>query len=220
MPTQRYSIEMHQDGRSWFENMYWSATNTPVHDADGKLICVSHTTIDITAQVLAAQALQLSRQEAIGSAQTAEAERANLEAVLFVAPVGILVVDRDGKVLQRNSAHVGLFGDDLPGHRERVELRDWHGWFVDGDRAGEQLAPENWPLRQALDGHAVEHCFLRVEAFDSGAIRTMLISSSPILNQQGEIVGVVAVSMDIEERVRAEEALREADRRKMNSWRC
>ena len=214
MPTQRYPIEMHQDGRSWFENMYWSATNTPVYNADGTLLCISHTTIDITAQVLAEQALHLSRQEAILNAQTAEAERANLEAVLFVAPVGILVVDRDGKVLQRNPAHAELFGDDLPGHRERVELREWHGWFVDGDRAGERLAPEDWPLHQALEGRAVEHRLVRIESFDSKAIRTMLISSSPILGPQGEIVGAVAVSMDIEERVRAEEALKDADQRK------
>ena len=64
MPAQRYPIEMHRDGRSWFEDMYWSATNSPVYGPDGTLLCVSHTTIDITAQVRAEQALKLSEEQA------------------------------------------------------------------------------------------------------------------------------------------------------------
>jgi len=115
MPVQRYPIEMHKDGRSWFEDMPWSATNTPVYDADGKLACVSHTTINITAQVLAEQALLLSREEALRNARMAEAERANLAAVLRAAPVGVLVVDRTLRVLHRNPAHEAMFGPELPG---------------------------------------------------------------------------------------------------------
>lgn len=55
MAAQHYPIEMERDGRRWFEDMYWSATNTPVYDEVGTLLCVSHTTIDITARVLAPQ---------------------------------------------------------------------------------------------------------------------------------------------------------------------
>lgn len=214
MPAQRYPIEMQRDGKRWFEDMYWSATNTPVYGDDSALCFIAHTTIDITAQVRAEQALEASRLDAIRNAQTAQGQRAKLETILFVAPVGILVVDREGKVLQRNPAHAALFGDDLPGHKERVELREWQGWFVDGERAGQQLAPDDWPLRQALAGTGVDRCLLRVKSFDSNAVRTMLISSAPLRDGGGTIVGAVAVSMDIEERVRAEQALRDADRRK------
>jgi len=57
MPAQLYPIEMHRDGKSWFENMYWSATNTPIYGTNGNLLCVSHTTIDITERVNAEQRL-------------------------------------------------------------------------------------------------------------------------------------------------------------------
>ena len=214
MPAQRYPIEMHRDGKRWFEDLYWSATNTPIHGEDGTLRCISHTTIDITAQVRAEQAFEASRLDAIRNAQRAQAQRTKLETVLFVAPVGILVVDREGNVLQRNPAHAALFGDDLPGHQGRVELREWQGWFVDGERDGQPLAPDDWPLQRALAGTAVDRCLLRVKSFDSDAIRTMLVSSAPIRDDEGGIAGAVAVSMDIEERVRAEQALRDADRRK------
>ncbi|QGZ38512.1 signal transduction histidine kinase [Pseudoduganella flava] len=214
MATQRYPIEMQRDGRCWFENMYWSATNTPIHAADGTLLCISHTTIDVTAQALAEQALRASRQEAVRNAQTAQAQRANLEAVLQVAPVGILVVDRDGKVVQRNPAHVELLGRALPRRQECVDFGGWTGWFADGAHAGRQLDAADWPLQRALAGHTVEHCLLRVQSFDSTDIRTMLVSSAPIHDRAGAMTGAVAVATDMEARVRAEQALQEADRRK------
>jgi signal transduction histidine kinase/ActR/RegA family two-component response regulator len=214
MPAQRYPIEMERDGRRWFENMYWSATNTPVYAEDGRLLCISHTTIDITAQVLAEQALERSREEALASARTAEAERANLAAVLSAAPVGILVVDGELRVLQKNPAHTRLFGDDFAGIGARVDLAIWNGWFVGGPRAGDKLAPADWPLQRALSGETVDHCPLRLESFDARTVHTMLVSSAPIRGSSGEVVGAVAVAMDIEERIRAEQALREADQRK------
>jgi PAS domain S-box-containing protein len=57
MAAQLYPIEMHQDGKSWFEDMYWSATNTPIYDDNGKLAFISHTTIDITEKVRSEQRL-------------------------------------------------------------------------------------------------------------------------------------------------------------------
>jgi PAS domain S-box-containing protein len=216
MAAQRYPIEIERDGRRWFENMYWSATNTPIFDANGTLLCISHTTIDITAQVLAEQALERSRQEALASARTAESERANLAAVLSAAPVSILVVDRELRVLQKNPAHARLFGDDLAGAGAgaRFDLDVWNGWFAGGPRAGDKLAPGDWPLQRALAGETVDHCPLRVQSFSGGTARTMLVSSAPIHGADGEVAGAVAVAMDIEERIRAEQALQEADRRK------
>ncbi|WP_051971335.1 ATP-binding protein [Massilia sp. 9096] len=214
MAAQRYPIEMERDGRRWFEIMYWSATNTPVYGDDGRLLCVSHTTIDITAQVLAEQALERSREEALASARRAEAERANLAAVLSAAPVGILVVDRAQRVIEKNPAYTRLFGNDFADIGARIDLDVWNGWLVGGPRAGDKLRLEDWPLQRALAGETVDHCPLRVQSFDADAVRTMLVSSAPIHGADGEVVGAVAVAMDIEERIRAEQALQEADRRK------
>jgi signal transduction histidine kinase/ActR/RegA family two-component response regulator len=215
MPVQRYPIEMHKDGRTWFEDMYWSATNTPVYDADGKLACVSHTTINITAQVLAEQALLLSREEALRNARMAEAERANLAAVLRAAPVGVLVVDRTLRVLHRNPAHEAMFGPALPGAAGQIDFSQWRGWFIDGEAAGRRLEPGEWPLQRACAGEMVEQSLVRVRTFTAKpAERMLLVSAAPIVDGEGVVAGAVAVAMDIESRVRAEEALKEADRRK------
>ncbi|TQK02653.1 ATP-binding protein [Herbaspirillum sp. SJZ107] len=215
MAAQYYPIEMHKDGRSWFQDMYWSATNTPVYGADGTLLCISHTTIDITAQVLAEQALETSRQEALVSARKAEAARAYLAGVLSAAPVGVLVVARDHTVLHRNPAHEALFGAGYFYDDGRIDFPAMHGWFIDDTQEGRRIGPGEWPLARALAGDTVDRCLLKVLVPGSASdCRILLVSSAPILDDAGQLVGAVAVSMDIEARVRAEESLREADRRK------
>jgi signal transduction histidine kinase/ActR/RegA family two-component response regulator len=215
MPVQRYPIKMQKDGRTWFEDMYWSATNTPVLDADGALACISHTTIDITAQVRAEQALRLSREEALRNLRRAEAEQSSLAAVLQAAPVGVLVVDRDLTVLHRNPAHKAMFGAATHDELQRIDFDDWTGWFTDGPQAGRQLTSEEWPLRRAAGGTTVEQCLLRVQSFGGDqAERMLLVSAAPIVDGGGMLVGAVSVTMDIEARVRAEEALRESNQRK------
>jgi PAS domain-containing protein len=51
--AQPYAVEMRSEGVSWFEPMYWNATNTPLFDAAGQLAAILHTAIDVTAQVVA-----------------------------------------------------------------------------------------------------------------------------------------------------------------------
>jgi signal transduction histidine kinase/ActR/RegA family two-component response regulator len=214
MPIQYFPIRMQLDGRSWFQDMYWSATNTPIRDAQGKLVCISHTTIDITAQVLAEQALRKSRQEALGLVRKAEKERAYLAGVLQAAPVGILVVDRDMKVLHRNPTHRAMFGSPMPQAAGQVNFGLWTGWFIDGEHAGRRLEPHEWPLERACRGETVDRCLLEVEAFVPGTPRRMMMVSAAPIVDGGGVLGAVAISVDISARVRAEKALKDADQRK------
>ncbi|WP_338762248.1 ATP-binding protein [Massilia sp. METH4] len=214
MPVQRYPIKMHKDGQSWFEDMYWSATNTPVYDREGGLLCISHTTIDITAQVLAEKALRVSREEAVRHAHSAEAERAYLAGVLQAAPMGVIVVDKTMTVRHRNSAHMKLFGEAIPRSSGKIDFERWNGWFIDGDRAGCKLMAHEWPLHRACGGETVDRCMLEVEAFLPEAPRRMMMVSAAPIGDGTDVLGAVAVSVDIAQRVRAEQALKEADQRK------
>jgi PAS domain-containing protein len=50
MAVQRYDV---RDAAGHYVEKYWQPVNTPVHDADGKLICLLHHVEDVTAEVLA-----------------------------------------------------------------------------------------------------------------------------------------------------------------------
>lgn len=50
MTVQRYDV---RDGSGQFVERYWQAINTPIHDADGRLIYLLNHVEDVTAEVLA-----------------------------------------------------------------------------------------------------------------------------------------------------------------------
>lgn len=50
MQVQRYDV---RDASGTFVERYWQPINTPIHDGDGRLICLLHHVEDVTAEVLA-----------------------------------------------------------------------------------------------------------------------------------------------------------------------
>lgn len=49
LPIQRYPVTSRKaDGTVLFEERYWSVTNVPIFDHDGKFICINHCTQDVT----------------------------------------------------------------------------------------------------------------------------------------------------------------------------
>jgi PAS domain S-box-containing protein len=63
MPLQRFPLWVStEDGSMRYEERFWSAVNTPIFNAEGTLICVSHTTTDVTAAHLTQRALAASEQ--------------------------------------------------------------------------------------------------------------------------------------------------------------
>lgn len=61
MLGQRYSIPVEeQGGVDRFDVRYWNAVNTPVFGDSGEMVCIIHTTIDVTEQTLSQGALARS----------------------------------------------------------------------------------------------------------------------------------------------------------------
>ncbi|AKJ29856.1 chemotaxis protein methyltransferase CheR [Caldimonas brevitalea] len=234
MAIQKYDIPVVDD--ETFEERYWSPVNTPVFDAQGRLTHVIHRVEDVTeivlaenqaladAATIAAQAVEIraanqslrdSEQQALEIARQAEAERQRLDAVLDAAPVGILVADRDGRIVRTNPANAEIWGVPRPQPGDVFAEVVSQGQWADGSpRQGEPLQADEWPLARALRG---ERARAMIEVTLAGAAperRTVLASAAPIVDTQGRAVGAVAAVMDVSERVRAEQALREADRRK------
>ena len=63
MPLQHFPLWVSaEDGTTRYEERFWSAVNTPIFNADGTMLCVSHTTNDVTAAHLTRQQLAASEQ--------------------------------------------------------------------------------------------------------------------------------------------------------------
>ena len=61
LSSQRYPIKkILPDGTEFFEERFWRASNTPMFDENGQLICISHQTSEVTGKVYADNALKKS----------------------------------------------------------------------------------------------------------------------------------------------------------------
>ena len=61
MPLQRDTVKkILSDGTEFFEERFWRASNTPMFDENGQLICISHQTSEVTGKVYADNALKKS----------------------------------------------------------------------------------------------------------------------------------------------------------------
>jgi signal transduction histidine kinase/CheY-like chemotaxis protein len=63
LPAQRYPIVVREaDGTEHFDERFWRARSSPIFDAAGQLVGIAHRTEDVTEQVRIAQALERSNQ--------------------------------------------------------------------------------------------------------------------------------------------------------------
>jgi PAS domain S-box-containing protein len=170
---------------------------------------------DISERKAAEQAVRDSQDRALAVAQQAEAERRRLAALLEAAPVGIVMADAAGALVRVNAEHRRVWGNH-PMTAELASYGEWQGWWADGsERHGQPLLAGEWTLARALAGEAAPRQVIEIASFDPPHLRRILLNSgAPIRNDAGDIIGAVAAQMDITERVKAEEALRQADQKK------
>ncbi len=142
---------------------------------------------------LDAVALHRSAQDALGRLQTVVAQ----------LPLGVVIVDRAGRLVLRNHAVEWMWETTIPEGRPIGE----YARFVRLRPDGTPLAVEDWPIMRALDGEVVIGERLDFERPD-GSRRTMELSSTPVRDEQGEIVAAVSIFTDVTDRRRAEERLR------------
>ncbi|MFN7146769.1 MAG: ATP-binding protein, partial [Myxococcota bacterium] len=112
-----------------------------------------------------------------------------------------------------NKANARIWGNTPP-TTTIAEYAAWKGWWAeDSPRAGQPVAPEEWALARALDGEATEH-IVSIEPFGApGHRRTMLNSGAPVRDRAGNVIGAVIAQMDITERLKMAQELRERERR-------
>ncbi len=129
----------------------------------------------------------------------ARARSAELAATFQAMSEGVVVIDAEGRVVSTNPTAVQILGDVEVG----ASLNAIHVLF---DEDGVVPIPEELrPTGRALGGERVEG----FEAIVKSPFRPqgiwLLISSGPILNEQGVVTGAVIAFNDIDERKRWEQ---------------
>lgn len=159
--------------------------------------------------------LRTSRADALAAAELANRDRGLLDAVFNAVPAGIIVADSDGRLLRMNRANARIWG--LAPYSTSIEgYGDWKGWWAgDSPRAGQRIASQDWGLARSLRTGQECNDIVEIEPFDRPGTRLVtLLSSAPVLDPAGVVVGGVVVQFDITDRIQAERALREADKQK------
>ena len=117
---------------------------------------------------------------------------AQLRAVLAQLPLGVAIADPDGRLLIRNDEMERIWGTEIP---------------VGLDVRSTPAGGNEWPLSRAVDrGEVVVGERHELEREDG--TRTLEISSSPVRDEDGNLVSAVAVVADVTRRHRSEEQLR------------
>lgn len=183
---------------------YWvDTTIVPLLGESGKPFQYFALRFDITARK---QAEELLTQEKSAS----DLERKRLEVLLDLLPVGVGIADATGKLLELNAARRAIWGQEVFRSQSIQEYGEYIGWWA---KTGERVAAEDWALARALlRGETVVNEEIDIETFDRRR-KTILNSAVPIRNELGEIVGAIAVNVDITERKQIEERLRRSAQR-------
>jgi PAS domain S-box-containing protein len=129
-----------------------------------------------------------------------------LEQVLDTLPVGVWVLERDGRIMFGNPAGRAIWGGAR--YTGIDGFGEYRGWWAD---TGEAIAPEDWAAARAiLKGETSLNEVVLIESFD-GVQRTILNSAVPLRSLDGAILGAILVNQDISDQRAAQEALRRSE---------
>ncbi|HUR94649.1 MAG TPA: PAS domain S-box protein [Gemmatimonadales bacterium] len=129
-----------------------------------------------------------------------------LEQVLDTLPIGVWVLERDGRIMFGNPAGREIWGGAR--YTGIDGFGEYRGWWAD---SGEPIAPHEWAAARAiLKGETSLNEVVQIETFD-GVQKTILNSAVPLRSLDGTIVGAMLVNQDITEQRAGQEALRRSE---------
>lgn len=189
LPAQRYPIPVTlPDGRVRFEERFWSAYSSPIFDAEGRIVCISHTNRDVTEQIRAENALRENEK------RFRALTMASSDVVYRMNPDWTEIRSLEGRGRIKDTVEARAFWQD------------------------EYIPPADQPrlhaaIAEAIRTRSVFELEHRVRRLD-GSIGWMDARAVPMLDADGEIYEWIGASTDVTERREAEEKLKQADRHK------
>ncbi|MFP5393174.1 MAG: ATP-binding protein [Gammaproteobacteria bacterium] len=189
MPAQRYPIPVKlPDGSMGFEERYWSATSPPLFGDDGQVICISHTTTDVTDRVR----LEMARNES--EKRYRALVSATNDVVYRMSPDWTELNQLEGR---------GFLQDTVDPTR----------FWIDAYIPAEDQDRIHAAIERAIHNKSLFELEHRVRRAD-GSYGWVWSRAVPMLDAQGNIYEWIGAASDITARKEAEEKLRDADRRK------
>ena len=194
MPIQRYPIPVQLEDGSWrHEERFWKVSNTPIFDANGKLTCISHRTMDVTEHARAEIAAKLHAARRAFQAELAERIRPLNDADEVTAAACELLgkflnadrvfygaVDKTEEFMRVMQGWAGSTLTSMAGMRLR--LSDFGPAIIDVVRAGKVVAIE--------DVATHPQCASYINAYSSNGVRAFL--SVPLL-KKGKLISILNI---------------------------
>jgi len=197
-----YSLEkrlLHKDGHYIWTKLHLSVVRDASGDPDYEMAVIE----DIRDRKAAEEELVQSRLKL-------EAERAWFKAIVDTIPTGLIMLDASGAMILENAEWKKTWAGNAIVD-SAVDYDAYKGFRPD---TGERIDALDWPCALSLkQGISTRDVVLDIERLN-GTRGTIVVSSSPILDRDGNIVGAVAANMDITELRAAQARLVEADKRK------
>ncbi|MGV3579838.1 HWE histidine kinase domain-containing protein [Brevundimonas sp.] len=203
------------NGRTTLEDRYWSASHTPLHDADGKIVLILQHTTDIT------ELERLRRASAAGSAvseldmilgggvmnraqsvqednRRLEMERNRLVEMFMQAPGFVAILSGPDHVFQmHNDAYARIVGrSDITGKSIRDALPDLAG------QGYYELLDSVLATGEPYEGKGAQVTF-RPDGSDHEIRRNIDFIYQPVRNTEGAVVGIFVQGHDVTDTVQA-----------------
>lgn len=124
-----------------------------------------------------------------------------LSSILDSLPVGILIADLDGRIIQTTESVARILNQREPVNTD--SYGEMLGWW---DSAGQMIKDRNGPLGRALAGEISHGKPLLIQCLD-GNVKTVLVSASPLRGLEGKMVGAVVLICDLTEAKQMEASL-------------
>jgi PAS domain S-box-containing protein len=130
---------------------------------------------------------------------------ARLSTFLEQLPIGVGAIDLEGQWTIRNAVMRSFANTTVPSRDAEGRAR-WRAF----DSAGKPIPAQDWPGERALRGETVSPGMEMTYTTDAGTQIWTRVSSAPLFNQAGKMIGALSVVQDIDAVKRAELAVRDA----------
>lgn len=178
----RYRI-VRSDGVRWLR-----ARSFPVHDHDGRVVRIAGITEDITAKVAADEALARSR--------------LRFEALTEHSGVGMWEIDVAGYTTYINRAMCEQLEVDSP---EALRGETYHQFFT-------PASLETMRREHAKRGSGAPSSYQVEIVGRRGGLRQVMVNGAPLLDEKGQVLGLIGTFSDVSETQRLEQALSQSQK--------